>query len=176
MSNRKDKPNNKDWKKLLKIEVESESWDFRQRETLGLSATWKNFPIIRKGMALTNYLTKGTHLIEHIEYEDPEADELVEIGRYKERVPKFWRYLTPKELLERRHKAKKELYGWFSRMILNYDDLTPAQRKRVDKQEPIEELGAGLTDYAILKTIKVREPFSKYKYKIVKKTVIVELK
>lgn len=166
-----------DLKSQLTLSFESEEWDFKQKSAYCLMATWRGFPLMRKGIIMHKAIYEGTIWVT-IEDEDEETGE---ITVYRRKVPKFKRWMTPNELATQDKEADKSLLDWFKRMILNYDDLTYWQKRRLGKNEIIREDYIGpeeeseVQKYATMKRLRMREPFGK-SYKLVYKTILIELK
>jgi hypothetical protein len=154
-----------DWKSQLEKQFKLEKFNCDMRLVLILQLKWKNYPLIRKAAEVKTFISDGTQLIDSTD----KNSNPIQIE-----VPKIVRYLTEKELANKAEELKEQLLDWFDRMILNYDDLTVAQKNRIKYYKLVEE-NKQLTNFAKMKLIKVREYINKRSYHLVKKTVIIEL-
>lgn len=76
-----------------------------------------------------------------------------------------------------RDEIKADLMDWYDRMVLNYSDLTAAQKERINKNEQLYSFDAFNHPIAAIKTIRMRDYYDyKQKYNIVKKLVIIYLR
>lgn len=159
----------KNLKLKLKIGFMEEKFNYGHGLMYGLCARWRGFPVVRHGVEIKIFITKGFETITEWE-EDEETGKKHQVTR---KYPIIDRYYTPEEIEEHKENCKIDLLDWFKRMVLNYDDLTYAQKRRLKENEILDY---GSKRYAVLKYLRVQEPPGlKEGYWLVNKLVIIEL-
>ncbi len=92
-------------------------------------------------------------------------------------VTSFNRAVTQPEIETAIQAGQEDLKEWFDNFVVNYDDLTPTQKKRADKVPNSEFMDEKI---AIVKSIRLRhaikEDHATKEYGVFEKIVICELK